>query len=236
MTWGAGVGYAPESLLDHKGRRIMWAALYDSRPVWGNNYYLTQHAWDGILILPRELRLGNDGDLRMYPVEELQILRTNHIQKKNLSIKNSELRLDGIQGNDLELDITISGQDAKEFGVKLYCAPDGSEQTTITVDPRKGIVRVDLSKTSLDESLMKWYEYFNYQQEAELKLEKNEPLNFHIFLDRSVVEVFVNNRLCLTHQAYPTREDSNGIVVFTKGGTVNVPKLDAWKIHPSNPW
>jgi beta-fructofuranosidase len=236
MTWGAGVGYAPESLVDHKGRRIMWAALYDSRPVWGDNYYLTQHAWDGVLTLPRELHLGNDGDLRMYPVEEIQALRTGHVSKKDLSVKNSELRIDGIQGNDLELDITISSQDAKEFGIKVYCAPDGSEETSITFDSKKSIVRVDLSKTSLDESLMKWYEYFDYLQEAEFELKPDESLDFHIFLDRSVMEVFVNNHLCLTHRIYPTRDDSNGIVLFARGGTIKVPKFDSWKIHPSNPW
>jgi len=235
MTWNNGVGYAPESLVDHKGRRIMWAALYDSRPVWGDNYYLTQHAWDGVLTLPRELRLGNDGDLRMYPVEELQQLRAEHISKKSFTVNNTELKLDGITGNTLELNITILPQDVKECGIKVYCAPDGSEQTSITFDSGKNLVRVDLSKTSLDKSLMERYEENDYLQEAELKLEKNEPLHFHIFLDRSVMEIFVNNRLCLTHRAYPTRDDSRQVRLFAKGN-MKVAKLDAWKLHPSNPW
>ena len=36
MTWRSGVAYAPETLEDHKGRRIMWAALYDRRTLWGD--------------------------------------------------------------------------------------------------------------------------------------------------------------------------------------------------------
>ena len=116
-------------------------------------------------------------------------------------------------------------------------APDGSEQTTIIYDSKKKVIRVDLSRTSLDKSLMEWrYKWFGYKQEAEFELKPNESLNFHIFLDRSVMEVFVNNRLCLTHRIYPTRDDSKGIVLFANGGTIKVPKLDAWKIHPSNPW
>ncbi|MDX1702325.1 MAG: GH32 C-terminal domain-containing protein, partial [Melioribacteraceae bacterium] len=61
-------------------------------------------------------------------------------------------------------------------------------------------------------------------------------LDLHIFIDRSVLEVFVNNMLCLTHRIYPTREDSKGIVLFSNGGKIEVPELNAWKLHPSNPW
>ena len=53
MTWSSGVGYAPESLEDDKGRRIMWAGLYDTRTRWGEaDYFLMKHAWDGTMTLP----------------------------------------------------------------------------------------------------------------------------------------------------------------------------------------
>jgi beta-fructofuranosidase len=223
-------------MVDNKGRRIMWAGLYDSRPVWGNNYYLTQHAWDGVLTLPRVLSLDKNNDLLMEPAEELQILRTNHIQKKNLTVNDTELKIDDIRGNDLELDIIVSPQSAHEFGIKVCCSPDGSEETSIIYDNRRKVVRVDLSKTSLDKELMERYEEYDYKQEAELILKSNESLRFHIFIDRSVMEVFVNNRLCLTHRIYPTRNDSKGIVLFANGGKIEISNLDAWKMHPSNPW
>jgi len=236
MTWQSGVGYAPESLLDHKGRRIMWAALYDSRPVWGDNYYLTRHAWDGVLTLPRILSLDKNNDLLMEPAQELQALRANHIQKTDFTLEDSKLKLSAISGDTVELDITILPQGAKEFGIKVCCSPDGSEETDIIYDSRRKVVCVDLSKTSSDKELMERYEEHGYKQEAKLELKSGESLNFHIFLDRSVMEVFVNNRLALTHRVYPTRDDSQGVAVFAKGGTIKVPRLDAWKMHPSNPW
>jgi beta-fructofuranosidase len=53
MTWGSGLGYAPESLLDRKGRRIMWAAIYDRRTIWGDvDDLVMRHGWDGVLTLP----------------------------------------------------------------------------------------------------------------------------------------------------------------------------------------
>ena len=238
MTWKSGVGYAPESLLDNKGRRIMWAALNDSRTHWGQaETQLMEHAWAGTMTLPRVLSLDKNGVLNMEPVEELHSLRAKHIQKKNLTVADSELKIDDIQGNVLELDITISPQNAKEFGVKVCCAPDGSEQTSIIYDSEKKVIRVDLSRTSLDKSLMDWlYKRRRYKQEAEFELKPNETLNFHIFLDRSVMEIFANNRLCLTHRIYPTRDDSKGIVLFSKGGPIKIPVFNAWKMYPSNPW
>lgn len=62
-----------------------------------------------------------------------------------------------------------------------------------------------------------------------MKLRPNETLNLHVFLDRSVMEVFVNNRLCLTHRLYPTRDDSKGVAFFARGGAIRIPKLDARK-------
>ena len=237
MSWDSGVGYAPESLVDDKGRRIMWAALRDSRTRWGASDAFIKHGWDGTMTLPRVLSLDENGELLMEPVEELQALRAEHIQKKNLTVTDSELIIDDIEGNNLELDITISPQGAKEFGVKVCYAPDGAEQTAIIYDSKKKVIRVDLSMTSLDSSLMdRRYRRRSYKQEAELDLEPGESLNLHIFIDGSVMEVFVNNRLCLTHRIYPTRDDSKGIVLFSKGGKIDIPVFDAWKMYPSNPW
>ena len=80
------------------------------------------------------------------------------------------------------------------------------------------------------------YAEHNYKQQADLKLDSDELLNFHIFIDHSVMEVFVNDRLCLTHRIYPTQEDSDDIVIFSKRGKIEVPVFNAWEMHPSNPW
>jgi beta-fructofuranosidase len=236
MTWGSGVGYAPESLLDNKGRRIMWAALYDRRTIWGDvDDLVLRHGWDGVLTLPRVLNLDKNNNLIMEPVEELKSLRTEPVVHKNLTINNSEKTIDNVQGDALELDISIKPNDAKELGLRILCSPDGREQTSIIYDTEKKVVRVDLSKTSLDSTLMRGY-WHPLIQEASLKLSKNEALNFHIFIDKSVLEIFVNGQLCLTHKVYPSLEESKEIRLYSVGGEIEVPEIKAWKMHPSNPW
>jgi len=238
MTWKSGVGYAPESLVDNKGRRIMWAALYDSRTDWGEaDAYLMKHGWDGTLTLPRVFSLDANNNLLMEPVEELNRLRTNNVLKKNLKLNNTELMVEGVEGNVLELEILINPIDAKKFGVKVLCSPKGEEQTSIIYDTERKIVQVDLSKTSLDGNLMgERYEYFDYIQEADFELGSDELLNLHIFIDRSVLEIFVNGRLCLTHSVYPTREDSKSVILFSKGGKIKIPSFNSWEMFPSNPY
>ena len=49
-------------------------------------------------------------------------------------------------------------------------------------------------------------------QEAPFELGEGETLRLHIFLYRSVLEVFANGRQCLTQRIYPTRADSLGLV------------------------
>jgi beta-fructofuranosidase len=238
LTWNCGVGYAPESLIDDKGRRIMWAALNDARTEWGGlDEFISKHGWCGTMSMPRVLTLDENHNLLIEPVEELESLQYGHIQKKNLSVKNSEYKLDDIEGNTLELEIKIFPQDAEEFGVKVCCSPDGEEQTSIIYDMNDKKVRIDLSKTSLDKELMGgYYEAHGYLQEADLELDPDEALDLRIFIDRSVMEVFVNRRLCLTHRIYPVRDDSKGVVLVSKGGSIKVPVINSWKMHPSNPW
>ena len=196
------------------------------------------------MTLPRVLSLGEDGALRIQPVEELKTLRSNHRELKNISVAaNSESKLPDIQGDCFELDMTIVPGKANEYGVKIRCSPNGEEETIISYDVNKKSVVIDVAKSTLDTSIT----YENYifrdegrktitQQEAPFEIKPGEKVNFHIFADRSIVEVFVNDRICLTQRIYPTRDDSQGIVLFAKGGDVDIPVLNAWKMQPANPW
>ena len=74
------------------------------------------------------------------------------------------------------------------------------------------------------------------QQVVPFELKPGEKLELCIFLDRSIVEIFANGRQCITQRVYPTREDSTGIELFSKGGSMTVESLQAWDMAPTNPW
>jgi beta-fructofuranosidase len=56
-------------------------------------------------------------------------------------------------------------------------------------------------------------------------------VRLHIFLDRSVLEVFTGEGDCLAARIYPTRDDSLGLSGFCQGG-VQLQALDVWQVNP----
>ncbi|GMF66668.1 unnamed protein product [Phytophthora fragariaefolia] len=61
-----------------------------------------------------------------------------------------------------------------------------------------------------------------------------ENLNFHVFVDVSTVEVFVNNRFALSARIYPCGEASDGISL-TASGDATFEKVQVWT-NPKNAW
>jgi beta-fructofuranosidase len=63
-----------------------------------------------------------------------------------------------------------------------------------------------------------------------LDLRLGEPLRLRVFLDHSVIEVFANDRACLTARIYPTRPDSLGVGLFAHGGAAQLRIGHAWQM------
>lgn len=63
---------------------------------------------------------------------------------------------------------------------------------------------------------------------APLAWQPGQLVRLHVFLDKSVVEVFVNGCVTLSSRIYPTRADSQGLRLFSSGGSVTVTSLDIW--------
>ena len=226
MTWVDDAFFAPESLLDEQGRRIMWAWVKDGREKPTRDASL----WSGTMSLPRVLWLGEDRTLRMGPPEELAILRTKPETFDNLTVQaDAELVLDTVSGDTIELNIEMRSISAAQFGVKVCCSPDGEEQTSIFYDAIEQQLKVDTTHSSLGEGP-------KTVEAGPLALKPGEPLRLRVLVDRSIVEVFANDRQAVTRRIYPTRDDSLGVVLFSHDGSAEVPSLAAWGMAPANPW
>jgi len=226
MSWVDNSFFAPESLLDDKGRRIMWAWIFDA-PGFKTR---KQYGWSGTMSLPRVLSLGLDGKLRMNPPPEIERLRYNGRKRINLTVDaGADLALESIAGQSLELDLTMSAKDAQRFGLKVCCSPGGEEQTLIYYDAVQKKLKVDTGKSSLRAGPKS-------VEAGPFELGADEPLRLRVFVDKSVVEVFANGRQAVMRRIYPSRKDSVGVVLFSNGGTASVPTIQAWDMMPSNPY
>lgn len=63
----------------------------------------------------------------------------------------------------------------------------------------------------------------------ELFLAPDEPIDLHIFVDKSIVEVFAGNKAVVSVRAYPSREDSRTVSVLSKGRDAVV-SYEAWEM------
>jgi beta-fructofuranosidase len=220
MTWVDNEYFAPESLADPRGRRIMWAWVFDRR----SQETKAATGWSGELSLPRLLWRGDDGTLRLRPVPELEALRYQP-RAVTLDVAGTPAVVPGVAGTSLELAVTLPG-DARG-GVQVCRAPDGSEVTTITFDPAAGTLSIDTTQSSLGEGA-------KAVETAPLTLPAGEPLQLRVFVDKSIVEVYANDRQAVVRRIYPTRADSTGVAVFCDApGAATV---QAWEMMPSNPY
>ncbi len=228
MSWVDNSFFAPESLVDDRGRRIMWAWILDE-PLFGVR---AQQGWSGTLSLPRVLSLGDDGLLRYDLPEEIETLREDPRRVGPLTLPaGAETRLPGIAGDSLELIVEMGAEmeadGADQFGVCVRVSPDGSERTLIFFDASTNQLMLDTTESGPADTP-------KAVEAAPFELRPGEPLTLRIFVDRSVVEVFANRRQAIARRIYPTRRDSLGVSLFAVGGDVTVRSVRAWTMAPAN--
>jgi len=215
-----GCFYAPQTMLDDTGRRLMWGWLWER----SSKAASCAAGWAGIMSLPRLLSILPDGTLGQQPVPELTALRGAHHHYSNLVVApGAPAILPDPTGVCLEIVANFERGDALAFGIQVCRSPDGEEQTSIYFDGETGDLVVDTSRASTDATVAR--------EVRRTPLPSDQTLKLRIFLDRSALEVFANDRVCLASRIYPTRADSRGLALFARGGAARLSSLDAWEMH-----
>lgn len=248
QSWLAGGVHAPSAFPGENG---------DIHAIFNVNYCLNAGPENQIMSLPRVMRPGPRDTLLETPDGDYASLRYGHTAARDLRLTaNKETVLEAVSGSALELQITAdvaekTGGDAfiaenmlPLFEVRVLRSPDAEEYTAIRfyrnrskIDwhymnvsetaPWSGaaesVVEVDTSHATLKNVAI-------HPTEAQrLYLRPDEPVNLHIFVDKSIVEVFANDRRCVAVRTYPTREDSVG-VSLRSAGVDTVVSYEAWKM------
>lgn len=198
MNWKDRDFFAPESVLAPDGRRIMWAWCF----------FKGSKLQSGIQSLPRELSLPEDGILRITPIRELEKLRHDPQTPADITLQEGLAHpLQNFPGDALELSIEASA--AGGLAVDLFADAGGKQATAIRFDPRAR--SLTLGTTS-----------------APFELKAGEPLRLRIFIDKSMVEVFANDRQAIVGN-FPHPPDNQGLRITSNGGAANA-RVQAWKL------
>ncbi len=211
--------------------------------------------WNQIMTLPRRLSLTDNHEVRQEPAGDVESLRYEHQHIGSTTLPaNQEVVLDGIQGNAMEIVVEIAPTDAPVLEINVLRSPDKEEFTRIAFYKHRGfryrdripnstalnanspllrsipvrhesLITVDASYASTLPDVLP-----RAPETAPVYLENDEPLQLRIFIDRSVVEVFVNGKQCVAVRVYPGREDSLGVSLRSQGKESQLQSLDAWQM------
>ncbi len=214
--------FAPESVLTPDGRRVMWAWLYTLDPA---------IRMKTVQSLPRELSLAHDGCLRIHPLRELESLRSEAVTMRDIvvhppggatGVAVNTVHLAELDGDSFELRVCIDRSEAerKRFGLLLFSAGDG-EGLPILLRPESGTICIGEAEAPF----------------VVADLPAGEDLEIRIFIDKYLVEVFINGRqAALT--AYMDYQSGSSLRAYSFRGRqdslIKIRSIEIWRLKPVN--
>lgn len=200
LDYGPRAYYAPKSMIDKEGNRILWGWIPETRP----EAEYSRAGWAGLMSLPRVLTVIADGQLEMRVLPRVQELRSGEPVRwqsgadrvawpvKGLSA-SIELRLQPLHG-PVHIVIGTEKQPAAHF-------------------------ELDATHGTLT---------FNAQT-AGLSLSQGE-MRVSLYLDGSVIELIVNDRLAHTSRVYDLDPERTTLTILDPGHAVAGASL--WQMRP----
>ena len=198
--------YAPQTVLAPDGRRIMigWMQNWDTCST-----YTPDQPWFGQMSLPRELSI-QEGRLYQRPVRELEALRGEEVRHENVIFKD-EIRLAGVEGRKVDMELTIRPADAEKiyhkFAVRF--AQNDLFQTAVSFRPHESIVKIDRKFAGSRRAIL--------HQRRCLVNNKDGRIKMRIILDKFSAEVFVNDGEHVLTATMYTDLAADGISFFADG-------------------
>ncbi|KAJ5766276.1 uncharacterized protein N7511_003892 [Penicillium nucicola] len=210
-----GISYAAHIFRDHENRLLQLGWADETC----NGSVIQSQGWAGCLTHPRELfeisrpltdigivsnrwlideEAGTMSTLGIRPAPQVTALRSSCPPK-------SLFEFDSIQTKTFEVEATFckfSGDETFVFNVRE--SPGKSELTALIIDIAKGTVTVDRRRSSVRGLGV------SAPDIGDLNLFNGEDLVIRIFVDVSIVEIYVNDQFAITSRIYPSLETSIG--------------------------
>lgn len=209
--------YAPQSMRDEAGRRLMFGWMQEGR----TDAAAIAAGWSGVMSLPRVVTAHADGSLHQVPAPEIDVLRAELLYDGPADGVGAA----GVRGDqlDLELDATLSPGASIELAVRV--TPDGEERTVYRLHRATDGVdfSLDRSRSSLDDSV-------DVKPLAGIVGLEGDTVRLRVLVDHSALEAFANGTP-LAARAYPTRRDAQLVDVGVDGAEAS---LRIWRMAPSS--
>ena len=165
--------------------------------------------WNGCLALPRILTIGPDGHPEQSPLPQLQQLRDQRYRLADKTVDANGYLLAELGGDALEIQALLEPGDATVI-LRVRRSADGQRSVDITYD---GAI-LNVAGTAIP-----------------LTLGLDEPLKLQLFLDKTLLEVFVNGGRIAVTRVIDAPVADVGVELVAQGGNASVIALEAWTMQ-----
>ncbi len=205
--------YAPKTQLDQAGNRILWGWIEEDRPL--EEYKAA--GWAGMMSLPRVLTLDADGRLISRVAAEVDQLRSRKQvldgigDEPGLQRQIGAMRVEQCRGEIL----LTARRTSEAFRWALFNpAESESPYLTLEYDPHNP------AQISIDD------------RPIPITLHDGENLEFHLYIDGSVIETLVNGQAAWTKRFYYKSKTAQDLSMRWSGKPSTLVNLTVWQMEP----
>ena len=212
LDWGFDF-YAPQVTKVPDGRNIFIGWL----DMWRVPQPEQADGWAGLMTVPREMKFKG-GKLYTPPIAELEKLRTSEKIYTDLSLEE-ETELKDIAGETGELCLQVDLSKSKKFSIELR------KTAKISFNAESGVLKFTRDGSGNEE----------LAGERKVQIFPGNKLNLRIYIDRSSIEIFVNDgEKVLSGRIYP-EESSKQIIFIPEEKVLNIAEVKFYNLAQAIP-
>ena len=207
--------YGTNTVFDGRGRCVLFGWI----PGWDWDQHKDGRAWNGCMSVPRIVSLGPDRRLVQTPLPELERLRMHdtHFHRSDMRVADSAQAIERVRGDTSEIIAEFSVGDAAACGLNVRASDDGTRAVAIHYDAGEKSLDVAGAHVPLHDG------------------RSRETMKLRAFLDKCVMEVFINDGEAVATRMISAEPDDVGVEVFARGGTAHVKSIDIWEMSRAIP-
>ena len=252
-----GIFYAGKTLLDDNNRRIMWGFLFENC---GFEHYvdrwkdfLSDRNWCNALSFPRVLSLNEKSELASCLPEEFLSLRkkeTDWALGKNRGYWNktgtnsvkglpendfAHALFDNVKSDCFEITAKIKLNGAKKAGLLVRCNENlCNDVTGIYVCGQTNSVYIEDLLTGFEAPRTRMWDQFYRSPSISVSMPvtggTDKEVALRVIVDVSVIEVYINDKACLTGRCYPEDRESLFAGLFSVSGEAVFEDIHIWEL------
>jgi sucrose-6-phosphate hydrolase SacC (GH32 family) len=204
---------SPTPIIDKNGEIVVMGIIPDER----HSKATWAAGWAHLYSLPRVIAANANGLLRQSPHVSIEQWCKPLQSISVIPLSGAGIQaIDGIAEKGLRIRATFRRGDSSSVSVFVRRAPDGREQTEIRYTWESAQLTLNRTQSSLDPPVVRDAHSVDYT------VAEKDSIYLDIFVDRSVLEVYVDDRAAFSARIYPSLDQSDGVGFSATGSGARV--------------